>query len=181
VQQPKVTSVLTEPQRALISTISEGQKAVEEAEHILDTKLQVPDLGSDPASLKWKQNQLDTNKQNVSSQIAAMNAATASVITLTSGPPEDVDHQAVGAAISTISSNLPEMAKGVKLISALMEGEEHDDRLMDATRRLCKAFSDLLDAAKPENNNLRELYQLDGSLGSSVRHHHQCRPFDNVR
>ena len=37
------------------------------------------------ASLKWKQNQLDTNKQNVSSQIAAMNAATASVITLTSG------------------------------------------------------------------------------------------------
>ncbi|KAK4020002.1 hypothetical protein OUZ56_001999 [Daphnia magna] len=156
VQQPKVTSVLTEPQRALISTISEGQKAVEEAEHILDTKLQVPDLGSDPASLKWKQNQLDTNKQNVSSQIAAMNAATASVITLTSGPPEDVDHQAVGAAISTISSNLPEMAKGVKLISALMEGEEHDDRLMDATRRLCKAFSDLLDAAKPENNNMRQ-------------------------
>lgn len=70
------------------------------------------------------------------------------------GPPEDVDHQAVGAAISTISSNLPEMAKGVKLISALMEGEEHDDRLMDATRRLCKAFSDLLDAAKPENNNV---------------------------
>lgn len=35
--------------------------------------------------MKWKQNQLDTNKQNVSSQIAAMNAATASVITLTSG------------------------------------------------------------------------------------------------
>ena len=137
--------------------------------------------------MKWKQNQLDTNKQNVSSQIAAMNAATASVITLTSGkvfyfilfyffyfflcsffgyffiftfcpdagPPEDVDHQAVGAAISTISSNLPEMAKGVKLISALMEGEEHDDRLMDATRRLCKAFSDLLDAAKPENNNVK--------------------------
>ncbi|XP_059352131.1 talin-2-like isoform X2 [Daphnia carinata] len=155
VQQPKVTSVLTEPQRALISTISEGQKAVEQAEHILDTKLQVPDLGSDPASLKWKQNQLDTNKQNVSSQIAAMNAATASVITLTSGPPEDVDHQAVGAAISTISSNLPEMAKGVKLIAALME-DEHDDRLLDATRRLCSAFSDLLDAAKPENNNMRQ-------------------------
>jgi talin len=74
------------------------------------------------------------------------------------GPPEDVDHQAVGAAISTISSNLPEMAKGVKLISALMEGEEHDDRLMDATRRLCKAFSDLLDAAKPENNNVKQKF-----------------------
>ena len=44
------------------------------------------------------------------------------------GPPEEVDHQAVGAAISTISSNLPEMAKGVRLISALMQ-DEHDDRL----------------------------------------------------
>lgn len=45
--------MLTEPQRALISTISEGQKAVEEAERILDTKLQVPDLGTDPVSFKF--------------------------------------------------------------------------------------------------------------------------------
>jgi hypothetical protein len=44
----------------------------------------------------------------------------------------------VGAAIS---SNFPDMAKGVKLISALME-VEHDDRLLDATRRLCNIFSD---------------------------------------
>ena len=50
VQQPKVTSVLTEPQRALISTISEGQKAVQQAEQILETKLEVPDLGNDPVS-----------------------------------------------------------------------------------------------------------------------------------
>lgn len=50
VQQPKVTSVLTEPQRALISTISEGQKAVQQAEQILETKLEVPDLGTDPVS-----------------------------------------------------------------------------------------------------------------------------------
>lgn len=40
--------MLTEPQRALISTISEGQKAVEQAERILETKLEVPDLGTDP-------------------------------------------------------------------------------------------------------------------------------------
>ena len=52
VQQPKVTSVLTEPQRALISTISDGQKAVEQAERILETKLEVPDLGTDPVKKK---------------------------------------------------------------------------------------------------------------------------------
>jgi len=156
VHQPKITSVLTEPQRALISTISDGKNAIDEAEKILDTKLEVPDLGSDPASVKWKQTQLDTNKQNVSSQIAAMNAATASVVTLTSGPAEDVDHQAVGAAISTISSNLPDMAKGVKLIAALMEDDHDGDRLLDATRKLCKAFSDLMNAAQPENKEPRQ-------------------------
>ena len=69
-----------------------------------------------------------------------------------------MDHQAVGAAISTISSNLPEMAKGVKLIAALMENEQDDDRLMDATRKLCKAFSDLLNAAKPEAKEVSSLY-----------------------
>lgn len=35
--------------------------------------------------MKWKQSTLDTNKQAVSSQIAAMNAATAQVVTLTAG------------------------------------------------------------------------------------------------
>ena len=48
------------------------------------------------------------------------------------------------------------MAKGVKLISALME-DEHDDRLLDATRRLCSAFSDLLNAAQPENKEVKKL------------------------
>lgn len=61
-----------------------------------------------------------------------------------------MDHQKVGAAISTISSNLPEMAKGVKLISALTEkDDDRDDRLLDAARKLLKAFSDLLNAAGP--------------------------------
>ena len=41
---------------------------------------------------------MDTNKQSVSSQLAAMNAATAQVVTLTSGPQEDVDHTAVGTS-----------------------------------------------------------------------------------
>lgn len=37
------------------------------------------------ASTKLKETTIDSNKQNVSSQIAAMNAATAQVVTLTSG------------------------------------------------------------------------------------------------
>ncbi|XP_015597713.1 talin-1 isoform X2 [Cephus cinctus] len=156
VQQTKVTSVLSEPQRALLSTITAGHEVIQTAENELSSKAQLPELGTDPASLKWIEQTIDTHKQNVGSQIAAMNAATAQVVTLTSGPADDVDHTAVGAAISTIATNLPEMTKGVRMIAALMEDENSGDRLLDAARKLCSAFSDLLKATEPETKEPRQ-------------------------
>uniref|UniRef100_T1J0N6 FERM domain-containing protein n=1 Tax=Strigamia maritima TaxID=126957 RepID=T1J0N6_STRMM len=154
-QKPRVTSVMTEPKKALISTIDAGREAIRAAEDDLEAQIQVPDLGSDPASLKWKENTLDVNRQNVQSQLAAMNAATAQVVTLTSAPDE-VDHTAVGAAISTITTNLPEMTRGVKTIAGLMDDELERQRLLDATRKLCAAFSELLKAAEPEGREPRQ-------------------------
>lgn len=155
-QQSQVTNLLSEPQQALLSTINTGQDIIVTVEKELIESIEVPELGSDPASLKWKESTLDTNKQNVSSQIAAMNAATAQVVTLTAGPPEEVDHTAVGAAITTITSNLPEMTRGVRMIAALMDDENSGDRLLDAARRLCNAFSDLLRAAEPETREVTQ-------------------------
>ncbi|KAL3286614.1 hypothetical protein HHI36_001113 [Cryptolaemus montrouzieri] len=155
-QQTKVTSVLTEPQRALISTITQTQTRIKESEYELETRAQIPELGTDASSMKWKQVTLDTRKQNVGSSIAAMNAATAQVVTLTSGPQDEVDHTAVGAAITTIGSNLPEVTKDVKLIAALMEDKNMGEKLLDATRKLCFAFSDLLKAAEPESKETRQ-------------------------
>ncbi|XP_053998838.1 talin-1 isoform X2 [Hylaeus anthracinus] len=156
VQQTKVTSVLSEPQRALLSTITAGHEVIHIAETELSCKAQLPELGTDPASLKWIEQTIDTHKQNVGSQIAAMNAATAQVVTLTSGPADDVDHTAVGAAITTITSNLPEMTKGVRMIAALMDDDTSGDRLLDAARKLCSAFSDLLKATEPETKEPRQ-------------------------
>ncbi|XP_018045187.1 PREDICTED: talin-1 isoform X3 [Atta colombica] len=156
VQQTKVTSVLSEPQRALLSTITAGHEVIHIAETELITKAQLPELGTDPASLRWIEQTIDTHKQNVGSQIAAMNAATAQVVTLTSGPADDVDHTAVGAAITTIATNLPEMTKGVRMIAALMDDESSGERLLDAARKLCSAFSDLLKATEPETKEPRQ-------------------------
>jgi hypothetical protein len=50
VQQSRITSVLTEPQRALLSTISAGHDVIITAEKELGTKAQIPELGSDPVS-----------------------------------------------------------------------------------------------------------------------------------
>ncbi|XP_047038268.1 talin-1 isoform X10 [Helicoverpa zea] len=153
-QQTKVSSILTEPQRALLSTISSGVEIIKQTEEGL-SRATLPALGQDAASVKWKQVTMDTNKQVVTSQIAAMNAATAQVVTLTSGT-EEVDHTAVGAAITTITTNLPEMTKGVQMIAALMDDGDHGDKLLDATRKLCTAFSDLLKAAEPETKEPRQ-------------------------
>lgn len=156
VQQTKVTSVLSEPQRALLSTITAGHEVIHIAETELSTKAQRPQLGTDPASLRWIEQTIDTHKQNVGSQIAAMNAATAQVVTLTSGPADNVDHTAVGAAITTIATNLPEMTKGVRMIAALMDDESSGERLLDAARKLCTAFSDLLKATEPETKEVSD-------------------------
>ncbi|XP_049882474.1 talin-1 isoform X3 [Pectinophora gossypiella] len=155
VQQTKVTSVMTEPQRALLTTISSGREIIKHTEEHL-TRAELPALGGDAAAVKWKAVTMETNKQVVTSQIAAMNAATAQVVTLTSGPTEEVDHTAVGAAITTITTNLPEMTKGVQMIAALMDDTDNGDRLLDATRKLCSAFSDLLKAAEPETKEPRQ-------------------------
>lgn len=96
-----------------------------------------------------------THKQNVGTQIAEMNAATAQVVTLTSGSAEEVDHTAVGEAISTITTHLPEVTKGVRMIAALMEDDSSGERLLDAARKLCTAFSDLLKATEPETKEVR--------------------------
>jgi len=157
VQNVHMTSVtMSQPQKALLSTITSGQTTIHSCIDDLDTKAELPELGTDPASVKWKQVTLDSNKQTVTSQIAAMNAATAEVVTLTSSVHEEVDSTAVGAAIHTITSNLPEMTKGVRMIAALLEGENDGVTLLGAAKHLCTAFSDLLTAAEPEKKEPRQ-------------------------
>ncbi|XP_006619662.1 talin-1 [Apis dorsata] len=103
VQQTKVTSVLSEPQRALLSTITAGHEVIHIAETELSSKAQLPEL-----------------------------------------------------AITTIATNLPEMTKGVRMIAALMDDESSGDKLLDAARKLCSAFSDLLKATEPETKEPRQ-------------------------
>lgn len=40
------------------------------------------------------------------------------------------------------------------MIAALMDDNDNGDRLLEATRKLCNAFSDLLKAAEPETKEV---------------------------
>jgi len=42
------------------------------------------------------------SRQKVGSQLSAMNAATAQMVTLTSAGPDDTDYTAVGSAVQTM-------------------------------------------------------------------------------
>ncbi|KAL3884759.1 hypothetical protein ACJMK2_024867 [Sinanodonta woodiana] len=146
---------MTQAQRALIVTIQDGLSAISAAQSELDQKPDIPHLGSDGASRKWRENHMDLSRQKVSAQMSAMNAATAQLVTLTSEGQDETDFGAVGAAVKQISSNLGSFTYDVKILAALQE-DDTGNRLLDAARRLAGAFTDLLNTAQPEHREPRQ-------------------------
>lgn len=87
---------------------------------------------------------------------------------LLSGDPAETDYTAVGCAVTTISSNLTEMSRGVKLLAALLEDEGSSGRpLLQAAKGLAGAVSELLRSAQPASAEVRgrgmELRRTEGS------------------
>eukprot|EP00063_Salmo_salar_P007922 XP_013982757.1 PREDICTED: talin-2-like [Salmo salar] len=148
---------LSSAQQALMGTINTSMQAVQQAQADLGEVDNLPPLGQDMASKVWIQNKVDESKHEIHSQVDAITAGTASVVNLTAGDPTDTDYTAVGCAITTISSNLTEMSKGVKLLAALIEDDTGGSNdLMGAARNLAGAVSDLLKAVEPASGEVRQ-------------------------
>ncbi|KAJ8271535.1 hypothetical protein COCON_G00103940 [Conger conger] len=160
---------LSSAQQALMGTINTSMQAVQRAQADLGQVDNLPPLGQDMASRVWVQNKVDESKHEIHSQVDAITAGTASVVNLTAGDPTDTDYTAVGCAITTISSNLTEMSKGVKLLAALMEDEVGSGQdLMRAARTLAGAVSDLLNAVEPASGEPRQtVLTAAGSIGQA--------------
>uniref|UniRef100_A0A671T637 Talin-2 n=1 Tax=Sinocyclocheilus anshuiensis TaxID=1608454 RepID=A0A671T637_9TELE len=156
-------------QQALMGTINTSMQAVQQAQADLGEVDNLPPLGQDMASRVWVQNKVDESKHEIHSQVDAITAGTASVVNLTAGDPTNTDYTAVGCAITTISSNLTEMSKGVKLLAALMEDEVGSGQnLMGAARSLTGAVSDLLRAVEPASGEPRQtVLTAAGSIGQA--------------
>lgn len=83
-------------------------------------------------------------------------SSSASSSFLSSGDPAETDYTAVGCAVTTISSNLTEMSRGVKLLAALLEDEGGNGRpLLQAAKGLAGAVSELLRSAQPASAEVR--------------------------
>ncbi|XP_078077806.1 talin-1 isoform X1 [Mustelus asterias] len=160
---------LTSAQQALMGTINSSMQAVQRATENLDDVDALPPLGHDAASKAWRKNKMDESKHEIHSQVDAITAGTASVVNLTAGDPLDTDYTAVGCAVTTISSNLTEMSKGVKLLAALMEDEgANGQQLLKAAKNLACAVSDLLKTAQPATAEPRQvLLTAAGAVGQT--------------
>uniref|UniRef100_A0A671Y8M7 Talin 2 n=1 Tax=Sparus aurata TaxID=8175 RepID=A0A671Y8M7_SPAAU len=156
-------------QQALMGTINSSMQAVQQAQADLGYVDNPPPLGRDLASRVWVQNKVDESKHEIHSQVDAITAGTASVVNLTAGEPTETDYTAVGCAITTISSNLTEMSKGVKLLAALMDDEVGSGhKLMGAARMLAGAVSDLLRSVEPAAAEPRQtVLTAAGSIGQA--------------
>jgi len=155
-RQPQLlTPDLTDGQQALLSIIEEAKEAVKVAEKELQVATEIPDLGDDSQSLKWKQVQLDVKKQNVISQLHAISDASAAIITQTAVPLEQQDIPQIGAAVVKITSFLPDLSKDIKVLAALMNDDERSNDLIEAARRLCRALDDMLQGIGPESKKPR--------------------------
>ncbi|CAB1339185.1 unnamed protein product [Coregonus sp. 'balchen'] len=156
-------------QQALMGTINTSMQAVQQAQADLGEVDNLPPLGQDMASKVWIQNKVDESKHEIHSQVDAITAGTASVVNLTAGDPTDTDYTAVGCAITTISSNLTEMSRGVKLLAALIEDDTGGSNdLMGAARNLAGAVSDLLKAVEPASGEPRQtVLTAAGSIGQA--------------
>ena len=72
--------VLSAPQKALVSTIQNGKKAISDANNGLKQPTDLSSLGGDHSSQRWMDSQKHSQKENVVSQVSAMNAATAQMV-----------------------------------------------------------------------------------------------------
>lgn len=152
---------MTGPQKALVSRITSGQETIKTVETELMTEITIPET----ANSQWKESTMTSNKEQMSSHIAAINAATAQIITMSSG---ETDYMGIEEAIRSISTNLPEMTQSVKMIAAL--SPTGGEQLLDAARKLCSAFSDLLNAVQPQSNTSRQsLLNAASRVGEASR------------
>ena len=132
--------------------------------------ISLPPLGNDAASQQWRAQTLEVNKQSIASQVAVQLASTTAIANLTAVEGETVDYTTVSGHVTTMGSNLSQLASGVKMAAALMDDRAIADVLMEAARKLAAATSKLLSATTATiagSGNRQELVSSAQAIASS--------------
>ncbi|KAI8906214.1 hypothetical protein DFJ77DRAFT_477968 [Powellomyces hirtus] len=142
-------SEISGAQQLLMQNISNGFAMVNNASADMNVAANLPPLGNDAAAIQWKQHTVDVNAEAVAAQIVANLAAAGSLVNNVTGVVEEMDYEVIGANIVTMTSNLSQMAQGIKLLAGLQESAEDQERLLASGREIANSCAKLLDAAQP--------------------------------
>ena len=150
-QRPNITSIgnASGAQQGVLQHITGGFAAVNAAQSDLSVATTLPPLGTDPASVQWRKQTMEINKQNVISQMASHLAAAASIINLTAVDPEKMNLATISTNISTLTTDLTQLASGAKMVAALMDNQQDADHLLEYARGIASATQKLLAATQP--------------------------------
>lgn len=138
-----------EAQRELSNYIQEILKVFDISNNHLQTKEIMPQLGTDPIAITWRDEKFDAAKQNLQTYLAAMNAAVAHI--LIGNQPDDPQYEYIKVALSQIEQSLPTATKQVRFLAALMSDEKDSDKLLETSRNLFAQYKELLSVIKPES------------------------------
>lgn len=101
--------------------VTRALQSVQLARSTVHTPAVLPQLGSDASGQRWKSEKHGVSKQQLASSCAAIIASCASAVSLTTVRTEHapVNLTALGSALTTVSSNLPEFAGSISMLAAL--------------------------------------------------------------
>lgn len=100
-------------------------------------------LSNDPSTRDWVERSTAANKQNISSQLGSLLASCAGISNhLSFSDAESSDFSAIGACISTISSNVTQIATTLKTLTGFID-ERASDEILQSARELASLVGQL--------------------------------------
>ncbi|KAI9206533.1 uncharacterized protein BJ171DRAFT_498098 [Polychytrium aggregatum] len=135
-------------QQSLLQNIRSACALINTVAMDLGIPVALPPIGSDPASIAWRQQTVDMSATSVASQIASHLAAIAAIINSVSGNRDTVDYDAMGSKILTVQSNMGQIGQGMKMLAGLADSDEQKDELLKAAKALAQTTGQMLELSQ---------------------------------
>ncbi|KAL7754362.1 hypothetical protein RI367_000343 [Sorochytrium milnesiophthora] len=131
-------------QQAVKQRIASGFATMNAVCAEMSVPVSLPTLGTDAASMAWKQQTYDTSIQSLQAYISSHLAATCSLVNQCTQDPDKVDFNILAADVATVTSNLNHIATATRMLAALGPNEADNEALLEAAKNVSLCTSKML-------------------------------------
>lgn len=120
-------------QQGLLQVINSSYAILNAASSDMSVPSMKMPLSNDPSTREWVERSIAANKQNICSQLGSLLASCAGISNyLCYTDADSSDFSAIGASISTISSNVTQIASAFKTLTGFLDDRSSDEILQSA-------------------------------------------------